>query len=116
MPSGSTVHGRVTRVGQASSSGGNSTVPITIHLDKHENGGNLDQATVSVRFVEKTARHVLSVPVTALLARPGGGYAVQGARAPYRLIDVTLGTFATGFVQVSGAGLRPGLKITDSQG
>lgn len=116
MPSGSTVHGRVTRVGQASSSGGNSTVPITIHLDNHENGGNLDQATVSVRFVEKTARHVLSVPVTALLARPGAGYAVQGARAPYRLIDVTLGTFATGFVQVSGAGLRPGLKITDSQG
>jgi hypothetical protein len=54
--------------------------------------------------------------VTALLARPGAGYAVQGARAPYRLIDVTLGTFATGFVQVSGAGLRPGLKITDSQG
>jgi peptidoglycan hydrolase-like protein with peptidoglycan-binding domain len=116
MPSGSTVHGRVTRVGQASSTGGNSTVPITIHLDKHENGRNLDQATVSVRFVEKTARHVLSVPVTALFARPGGGYAVQQASAPYRLIDVTLGTFATGYVQVSGAGLHPGLKITDSQG
>jgi peptidoglycan hydrolase-like protein with peptidoglycan-binding domain len=116
MPSGSTVHGHVTRVGQASSSGGSSTVPITIHLDQHENGRNLDQATVSVRFVEKTARHVLSVPVTALLARPGGGYAVQEARAPYHLINVALGTFATGFVQVSGPGLRPGIKITDSQG
>jgi hypothetical protein len=91
-------------------------VPITIHLDRHENGRNLDQATVSVTFVEKTARHVLSIPVTALLARPGGHYAVQEANAPYRLIDVTLGTFATGYVQVSGAGLHPGLKITDSQG
>jgi peptidoglycan hydrolase-like protein with peptidoglycan-binding domain len=112
MPSGSTVRGRVARIGQ--STGGK--VPITIHLDKHEDGRNLDQATVNVKFVAKTARHVLSVPVTALLARPGGRYAVQRAKAPHRLIDVKLGTFATGFVQVSGNGLHPGLKITDSQG
>jgi peptidoglycan hydrolase-like protein with peptidoglycan-binding domain len=118
MPSGATVHGRVTRIGQAMSAGGSggSMVPITIHLDKHENGRNLDQATVSVTFVEKTARHVLSVPITALVAQPGGGYAVQRAEAPYALIDVTLGTFATGYVQVSGRGLQPGLTITDSQG
>jgi len=116
MPSGSTVRGHVTRIGQATSSGGNATVPIAIHLDKHENGRNLDQATVSVTFVQKTARHVLSVPITALLAQPGGGYAVQRAQAPYTLVRVTLGTFATGFVQVSGQGLRPGLQITNSQG
>jgi hypothetical protein len=115
MPSGATVHGLVTKIGEAAS-GGSSQVPITIHLDRRENGRNLDQATVSVRFVEKTARHVLSVPVTALLARPGGRYAVQQANPPYRLIDVRLGTFATGYVQVSGAGLHPGQKITDSQG
>jgi peptidoglycan hydrolase-like protein with peptidoglycan-binding domain len=112
MPSGSTVRGRVTGIGQSSSG----KVPITIHLEKHENGRNLDQATVNVKFVAKTARHVLSVPVTALLARPGGRYAVQRDRPPHRLIDVKLGTFATGFVEVSGKGLHPGLKITDSQG
>jgi peptidoglycan hydrolase-like protein with peptidoglycan-binding domain len=116
MPSGSTVRGHVTRIGQATSTGGNSTVPITIHLDKHENGRNLNQATVSVTFIEKTARHALSVPVTALLARPGGRYAVQEANAPYGLIDVTLGTFATGYVQISGRRLHPGLTVTDSQG
>jgi hypothetical protein len=116
MPSGSTVYGHVVRIGEATSSTGGSKVPIAIHLDKHENGGNLDQAKVSVRFVEKTARHVLSVPITALVARPGGRYAVQTARPPYALIDVTLGTFATGYVQVSGKGVHPGLKITDSQG
>jgi peptidoglycan hydrolase-like protein with peptidoglycan-binding domain len=118
MPSGSTVHGRVAKIGQAMASGGSggSMVPITIHLDKHENGRDLDQATVSVTFVEKTARHVLSVPVTALVARPGGRYAVEEAEPPYRLVDVTLGTFATGYVQVSGTGLRPGLTVTDSQG
>ncbi|MGH2894442.1 MAG: peptidoglycan-binding protein [Solirubrobacteraceae bacterium] len=118
MPSGATVHGRVAKIGQATSagSGGGSTVPITIHLDKHENGRNFDHATVSVAFIEKTARHVLSVPVTALLARPGGRYAIQEAEPPHELIDVTLGTFATGFVQVSGQRLHPGLRITDSQG
>jgi multidrug efflux system membrane fusion protein len=116
MPSGSTVYGHVVGIGEAASSTGGSKVPITIHLNKHENGRNLDQATVSVRFVEKTARHVLSVPVTALVARPGGRYAVQTAQPPYTLIDVSLGTFATGYVQISGKGLHPGLKITDSQG
>jgi peptidoglycan hydrolase-like protein with peptidoglycan-binding domain len=117
MPSGSTVPGRVVKIGQATSSGGgNSTVAITIHLDKRENGRNLDQATVSVKFVQKTARHVLSVPITALLARPGGKYAVQEAKAPHTLIDVTTGTFATGYVQIAGKGLYAGLKVTDSQG
>jgi peptidoglycan hydrolase-like protein with peptidoglycan-binding domain len=116
MPSGSTVHGHVVSIGQATSTGGKSTVPITIHLEKHEDGRDLNQATVSVTFIEKTARHVLSVPVTALLARPGGRYAVQEAQAPRTLIDVKLGTFATGYVQVSGRGLHPGMRITDSQG
>jgi hypothetical protein len=112
MPSGVKVHGDVAAIGQA----GGGKVPIIIHLDRHEDGHNLDQAKVSVNFVEKTARHVLSVPITALLARPGGRYAVQRAKAPHRPIDVKLGTFATGFVQVSGKGLHPGLKVTDSQG
>ena len=116
MPSGAKVYGRVVRIGQVSSSGGSSQVPITIHLDKHENGRNLDQATVSVKFVKKVARHVLSVPVTALIARPGGRYALQEAGAPHKLIDVTLGTFSTGYVQVSGRGLHAGLTITESQG
>jgi peptidoglycan hydrolase-like protein with peptidoglycan-binding domain len=112
MPSGAKVHGHVTGIGQ--STAGN--VPITIHLDRQENGRNLDQAKVSVTFVQRTARHVLSVPITALLARPGGRFAVQRAKPPHRLIDVRLGTFATGFVQVSGKGLHAGLKITDAQG
>jgi peptidoglycan hydrolase-like protein with peptidoglycan-binding domain len=116
MPSGSTVYGHVVTIGEAASSASDSKVPITIRLARHENGRNLDQATVSVRFVEKTARHALSVPITALVARPGGRYAVQTAQAPHTLIGVTLGTFATGYVQISGKGLHPGLKVTDSQG
>jgi len=42
---------------------------------------------------------VLTVPVTALVARPGGGYAVQSG-ATY--LPVRTGLFADGYVEVSG--------------
>ena len=59
---------------------------------------------------------MLSVPVTALLAVAGGNYAVQQAPAPRRLIPVTTGLFAAGYVEISGQGIYPGLAVTDSQG
>ena len=49
---------------------------------------------------------VLAVPVTALLAAPGGGYAVElDTGAPHPLVPVTLGLFddLSGLVQVTGA-------------
>jgi hypothetical protein len=76
----------------------------------------LDQAAVSVSFAEAQARNVLSVPVTALLATGGGNYAVQQAAAPHSLIAVQTGLFAAGFVEISGQGVYPGLRVTDSQG
>ncbi len=139
MPSGSTVTGRITAVssvaqsssgsgssGSAAGSGaGNgssngsgssgSTVPVTITLSNRQPGAGLDQASVSVNFSQAKANNVLSVPVTALLATPGG-YAVQVAAAPHKLIPVTTGLFAAGYVQVSGPGIHPGLEVTDSQG
>jgi hypothetical protein len=74
------------------------------------------RALVSVNFAEAKAKHVLSVPVTALLATSGTKYAVQEAAAPHKLIPVTTGLFAAGYVQISGAGIYPGLQVTDSQG
>ena len=133
MPDGSTVGGHVTAVSpvaQASTSGaggggaggnggsgsGGSTVPVTIVLDRRARGGGLDQASVSVNFVQRKARHVLSVPVTALLATSGSSFAVQEADRPRRLIPVTTGLFAAGYVEISGSGIHPGLRVTDSQG
>jgi hypothetical protein len=145
MPDSSTVGGRITAVSpvaQASSSGnggngnngggsggggggngnGNgsggssSTIPVTITLNGHHTGAGLDQAAVSVNFVQQRANHVLSVPVTALLAASGGSYEVQEATAPHHLIPVTTGLFAAGYVQISGPGIYPGLQVTDSQG
>ncbi len=71
---------------------------------------------MSANFAQAKANHVLCVPVTALLATAGGGYAVQEAAAPHKLIPVTTGLFAAGYVQISGAGIDPGLQVTDSQG
>jgi hypothetical protein len=136
LPDGSTVKGRVTQVSsvaQASSSSGSNgggggggggssgapsaTIPVTIALSGHHRSvAGLDQAAVSVNFVQQQARHVLSVPVTALLATAGGGYDVQEAAPPHRLIAVTPGLFAAGYVQISGAGIYEGLAVTDSQG
>ena len=128
MPAGSTVNGRITAVSsvaQSSSSGTGSanggsgstpTIPVTIALKGHISGAGLDQAAVSVNFEQAKATNVLSVPVTALLATGGGNYAVQEAVAPHKLIPVTTGLFAAGYVRISGAGIYPGLQVTDSQG
>jgi hypothetical protein len=140
MPAGNTVNGTVTAVSpvaQSSSNSGNNnngggggsgggsgngngssgaTVPVTIALSGHQRAAGLDQAAVSVNFVQSEAKDVLSVPVTALLAISGGGYAVQQARAPHHLIPVTTGLFAAGYVQISGPGVYSGLQVTDSQG
>jgi hypothetical protein len=141
MPSGSTVHGTVTAVSpvaQSSNNAGNgngtnsgngsssdnngsgsstaATIPVTITLAGRHSGAGLDQAAVSVNFAQHEASNVLSVPVTALLAIGGGGYAVQETAAPHRLIRVTTGLFAGGEVQISGADIYPGLQVTDSQG
>ncbi len=93
-----------------------STVPVTIAISGHHLGPGLDQAAVSVNFVQQRANNVLSVPVTALVATSGSTYAVQEASPPYKLIPVTTGLFAAGDVQISGPGIYPGLQVTDSQG
>jgi len=102
--------------GNGNGNGSSSTIPVTITLSGHNTGAGLDQAAVSVNFVQQKATNVLSVPVTALLATGGGNYAVQEATAPHTLIPVTTGLFAAGYVEVSGSGIYPGLAVTDSQG
>ena len=134
LPDGSVADGKITAVspvaqtssssssssGSASGGGSSSTptatIPVTITLTGHRPVSGLDQAAVSVNFQQQKATNVLSVPVTALLATAGGGYAVQEANAPSRLLPVTPGLFAAGYVQISGSDIHEGLQVTDSQG
>ena len=79
--------------------------------------GTWDQAPVQVGITTASVRGALVVPVTALLAQSGGGYAVEvvgaGARATNHLVPVSLGLFddADGLVQVTGSGLAAGQKV-----
>ena len=45
---------------------------MTVRLSDQAAAGGLDQAPVTVNITTATVRDVLAVPVTALLARPGG--------------------------------------------
>ncbi len=77
--------------------------------------GRWDQAPVQVGITTATVPNALVVPVTALLARSGGGYAVEvvGTGARNHLVPVSLGLFddAEGLVQVTASGLAAGQKV-----
>ena len=98
-------------------SGTGADIPVTITISGPLPAG-LDQAPVQVAVTEQRAAGVLAVPVTALLAVAGGGYAVQTAGPHGRLLPVTTGLFddSSGLVAVTGAGLVPGLPVEVAQG
>jgi hypothetical protein len=102
--------------GSGSSGGGGSgssdTVPVTVRLAHPRLAGHLDQAPVTVNIVSARARNVLAVPVNALVALAGGGYAVQVVQGhAAHLTAVRTGLFGSTLVQVSGSGLQPGVRV-----
>jgi peptidoglycan hydrolase-like protein with peptidoglycan-binding domain len=77
--------------------------------------GTWDQAPVQIGIATARVPNAVVVPVTALLARSGGAYAVEvaGAGARTRLVPVSLGLFddADGLVQVTAPGLAAGQEV-----
>jgi hypothetical protein len=77
--------------------------------------GKWDQAPVQIGITTARVSNALVVPVTALLAQSGGGYAVEvvGASATNHLVPVSLGLFddAEGLVQVTASGLAAGQEV-----
>jgi peptidoglycan hydrolase-like protein with peptidoglycan-binding domain len=93
------------------------TIPVGVTPADPAATGKWDQAPVQVGITTATVPSALVVPVTALLARSGSGYAVEvvgvGAGARNHLVPVSLGLFddADGLVQVTGSGLAPGQSV-----
>ena len=119
LPGNTAVAGRVAgfgRIAQAEegSPPAAATVPTFISLDDPAEAGGLDRAPVAVDITTKGVDGALSVPVTALVGRSGGGFAVEVVHAGGRreLVAVTLGLFDTGGgrVQVEGD-LRAGDSV-----
>jgi hypothetical protein len=120
LPDGATVRGRITVVGrvarevESSSSDPNAekqlVIDLTIELRSKRGIGRLDEAPVGVGLAQESRRHVLAVPVNALVARRGGGYGLELADT-HRIVPVEAGLFADGYVEVSGGGVREGTRV-----
>jgi hypothetical protein len=112
LPDNKSVTGRVDRLGRVAESAGQdddlggATIPAYISLDDPENARGLDSAPVQVEVTTTGVKGALSVPVTALVGKSGGGYAVEVVRddGQRELVAVELGLFdtAAGRVEVEG--------------
>jgi hypothetical protein len=121
LPGNTVVTGKVDRIGTVTqlpagqdAGPGAATIPAYISLDDPEKARGLDQAPVQVSITTAGVASALSVPVTAIVGRSGGGFGVEVARAGGRraLVTVKLGLFdsAGGRVQVDGD-LREGDRV-----
>jgi hypothetical protein len=98
--------------GPGGGQGGQATIQVTVGLTRLRAAGNLDQAPVTVNIVSAQVRGVLAVPISALVALAGGGYAVEVVHGSATwLIAVRTGLFSDTLVQVSGAGLAAGQNV-----
>ena len=116
LPDNQTTPGRITYVSWVASNGQNGpTIAVDAVPTDPAATGNLDQAPVNVSITTASANNVLVVPVDALLALSGGGYALEvvGAAGQHSLEPVSTGLFddADGLVQVSGSGLAAGQRV-----
>jgi peptidoglycan hydrolase-like protein with peptidoglycan-binding domain len=121
LPDASTLDGHVSAVSPVAESapssaqggGPTATIAVTIALTDPAAGGTFDEAPVAVDITVAVHAAVLAVPVMALLARPGGTYAVvvvEGSQR--RLVTVATGFFDDrGLVEVSGPDLREGMSV-----
>jgi hypothetical protein len=123
LPDGRRVRGRVIRVGTVvtddgdegggAGDGGDPALPLTIRLRSTRAAGRLDEAPVAVELTRTTRRNVLAVPVAALIARSGGGYAVRVVRAAGTTASVPVqpGLFADGYVEIADGGVHEGDRV-----
>jgi len=106
LPSQATVSGTISAAG-----------PAQLTVTPRGGTGNGVGVPVQVALAVQSARNVLAVPVSALLALAGGGYGLEvvGPSGVHRLVAVTAGLFASGQVQVSGAGIVAGTRVVVAQ-
>jgi peptidoglycan hydrolase-like protein with peptidoglycan-binding domain len=93
---------------------GGPTIEVDVTPSEPRAIGHLDEAPVAVSITTASVPDALAVPVDALLALAGGGYALEVVEgAVHHLEAVTLGLFddAEGLVQVSGQSVSAGQRV-----
>ncbi|MER6434128.1 peptidoglycan-binding domain-containing protein [Streptomyces sp900105245] len=137
LPGGATARGKVSSVGAdaspaagdaasggAASGGGEGggaedpTVPVVITFADQKGLGRLESGPVTVQYVGRERRDVLTVPVVALVALAEGGYGLEPADAKSpesqstgAYVAVKTGLVADGRAEVSGPGVREGMTV-----
>ncbi|MGI9658049.1 MAG: peptidoglycan-binding protein [Gaiellaceae bacterium] len=118
LPDEQQIAGVVTEIGRTATaqvlSDGTRTdavVPITV-TPTEPVPGDLVNAPVDVLVTKRALEGTLAAPVTALVALRDGGYAVEIVDGEQtRLVGVEPGVFADGFVEISGADVREGMRV-----
>jgi peptidoglycan hydrolase-like protein with peptidoglycan-binding domain len=113
---GGSASGSATSGTDTCASGSTPIITVDVTPSDPRAAGTWDQAPVQVGITIDSVPDALVVPVTALLAQSGGGYAVEVAGAGTNnnhLVRVSLGLFddADGLVQVTGSGLSAGQEV-----
>ena len=85
---------------------------IVIAIDEVESFPEWTGATVTVSVTKKLASDVLAAPVTSLLAVLGGGYAIEIIENGLtKLVPVSVGLYADGYVEIDGDGIKEGTEV-----
>jgi peptidoglycan hydrolase-like protein with peptidoglycan-binding domain len=124
FPDGTVSNGTVVDVGTVAVDNSNipgSTPTVTITLTVVDIPTSVDafvQIPVTLRVVSESEDNAFVVPVSALIALAGGGFALEvvtgkdaNGEPSTKLIRVTPGLFADGFVSVTGDSVEDGLEI-----
>ncbi|MFD5324666.1 peptidoglycan-binding protein [Streptomyces sp. NPDC127092] len=121
LPDGRTVRGKVASVGTEATepeggggggggeNGGAPTVPVTVTIEDQQTLGRLESGPVTVTYVGRERKDVLTVPVSALVALAEGGHGLETADGTF--VAVKTGLFADGDVEISGPAVREGLEV-----
>ncbi|MER6998774.1 peptidoglycan-binding protein [Streptomyces sp. NPDC000410] len=118
LPDGTPVKGTVESIGRQATapegggedgSGQPATLPVTVTIADQKAVGELESGPVTVEYVGREVKDVLTVPVSALVALTEGGHGLETAEG--RFVAVKTGLFADGNVEVSGPAVREGMKV-----
>ena len=122
LPDGRSVAGTISRIGavaeaqesQDPEAASEPTVEVTVTI--RGSAGSLDGAPVDVDVESDRRDDALVVPVNALLALAGGGYAVELDRHGTRtLVAVDPGLYADGLVAIEAEGVEDGDRVVVPQ-
>lgn len=118
LPDGRSVQGTISRIGtvaeaQESQDPEADTEPtIEVTVTVSGSAGSLEGAPVDVEVESERSEDALVLPVNALLALAGGGYAVEVDRDGARtLVAVDPGLYADGFVAIEAEGVEDGDRV-----